>query len=369
VCFELYAAGAAFAIAGRHGPSIESLGAELPSATRHVAAIDDTPALARAFGGARVVVNCAGPLAVVGEPILVAAIAAGAHYIDLGGDQAFLHAAYERHESAVRRAGLIAMPGAALGCAIGDWAAAWAAAHVCGATDDALDADVVRREPAPRLADDRPFDDVAVSLVFDDLVLSPASQRAVFANLHARGLAWRRDRWESTAPAAERRRINPGIAMGGERDVVSFPGDDVITVPRHVATRAMQTYLSTTRNAVASTALRLLARAMPLVPRRATELLAPYTPKEYEYERTRFAVVAHVRRGFSSAQVVVSGTDQYLASAVIAAWIARHLAARGAGPVGMRAPSELFRAAAALREVGAAGGFVVEPGFHGIKDR
>ena len=81
------------------------------------------------------------------------------------------------------------------------------------------------------------------------------------------------------------------------------------------------------------------------------------------HARTRFAVVAQARRGFQAAQVVVTGTDLYRASAVIAAWVARALAARASGPVGMRAPSELFRPAAALRELASLGALAVEPSF------
>ena len=363
VCHELDAAGAAFAIVGRSAERIDALGAELPAATRRIAMISEPPTLQRAFGGARVVVNCTGPVSETGEPILVAALAAGAHYIDLGGDQAFMHAALERHESTARRAGLVAMPGAALNCAIGDWAAAWAAQHVCGIARSEIDGDVVRHEPAPTLAEAQPFDDVSVSYIYDDLVLSPAGQRAVFASVQQRGLAWRRDRWEAVAPASERRRINAGLAMGGERDVTSFPGGEVITIPRHLATRAVQTFVSTTRHKFAGAALRLLARAMPLIPKHATALLVPYTPKDHEYERTRFAIVAQVRRGFEAAQIVVGGGDQYLTSAVIAAWVARHLAARTSGPTGMRAPSELFRPAPALREIAVAAELTLEPSF------
>jgi hypothetical protein len=111
------------------------------------------------------------------------------------------------------------------------------------------------------------------------------------------------------------------------------------------------------------TALRLLARAVPFVPRRATELLAAYEPREDEYARTTFAVIAQARRGFSAAQVGVRGHDLYRSAAIIAAWIARQLVARSTGPVGMRAPSELFRPEPALREVAEAAGLVVEPSF------
>ena len=74
-------------------------------------------------------------------------------------------------------------------------------------------------------------------------------------------------------------------------------------------------------------------------------------------------MIAQARRGFSAAQIVVGGEDQYRASAGIAAWVARMLAARGDGPIGMRAPSELFRPAPALREVAASIGLSIEPSF------
>jgi short subunit dehydrogenase-like uncharacterized protein len=362
-CYELDAAGVELAISGRDPQKLAALTTELPAATVRVASIDDPEALAAAFAGARVVLNCAGPASITGERVLVAALAAGAHYVDLGGDQGFLHAMYERHESTARRAGRVCVPGAAFECALGDWASAWAAAYVCGVPIERGDGELVRTKPVERVADDRPLDDIAVSYVFDHLVLSPAGQRAVFDGLHKRGLVWRRDRWESVASAAERRRINTGLDMGGDRDVVSFPGGDVITVPRHVAARAVQTFMSTSRRSALATATRLLARVMPLVPKRATDLLGTYTPDDEEYARTRFAIIAQARRGFSAAQVTVRGSDMYRTSAIIAAWIARQLVARSTGPVGMRAPSELFRPDQALREIAAAADLVVEPSF------
>lgn len=362
-CAELEAAGTAFAIAGRNADKLAALAAQFPAAAVRVAAIDDPAALARAFGDASVVLNCAGPAGATNEPVLAAALAAGAHYVDLGGDQAFLHGAYELYESAARRAGRVVIIGAGVDCVLGDWAAAWAAAYVCGLAHADADGDVVRTVPLERIAEDRPLDDIAVSYVFDDLVLSPAGQRAAFAGLHARGLVWRRDRWESVAPAAERRRINAGTALGGERDVVSFPGGDAITIPRHVAAQHVRTFASTSRKSSTMTALRLLARAVPFVPKRATELLAAYEPSADEYARTTFAVIAQARRGFSAAQVGVRGHDLYRSAAIIATWIARQLVARSTGPVGMRAPSELFRPEPALREVAEAAGLVVEPSF------
>lgn len=323
------------------------------------AEVDDAASLAAAFAGARVVVNAAGPLRETAAPVLVAALAAGAHYVDVGGEQAVLHALYERHESTARRAGLVAMPGAGLDCLLGDLAARWAASHAIG-TPDAGPA--VRDAPAPRLAEGEALDELCVSYVFDGLVLSAGRQRAAFGAVGSRSLVWQRDRWEP-GRAGEARRINAGEALGGEREAVAHAAGDAITLPRHVASQRVATYLAIARRPAAAGALRLLARALPLVPRSAAALLAPYAPADTNYAATQLAVVAQARRGFAAAQVVVRGADVYRTTAACVAWAARALADRGAGPVGMRAPGELFRGEAALRELARAADLVIEPSF------
>src|SRR5262245_22011096 len=86
VCAALDAADVPFIAAGRRRTALESL-ATLVGATDWRLAELEHDALVSAFHGAEVVVNCAGPLAEVGEPVLLAALAAGAHYVDIGGDQ------------------------------------------------------------------------------------------------------------------------------------------------------------------------------------------------------------------------------------------------------------------------------------------
>jgi len=362
-------------LVGRRRDALAALAAALPAGAARIAEAEtgDADALIRGFAGARVVVNAAGPLRDTAEPVLAAALAAGAHYVDVGGEQAVLRALYERCESAVRRAGLVALPGAGVDPALGDLAAAWAAAQIC-ATGDPRDptapgepaddraGDPVRSAPAPRLAEDRPFDEIAVAYAFDDLVLSAGSQRALFGAIGERALIWRRDRWEP-GRAGDHRPINPGSALGGERDAVGYAGGAVITLPRHVAADLVGAYLSTTRDPTAAAALRVLARALPLLPRRARGVLAPYAAPDADYAATQLAVVAQVRRGFSAAQIVVRGRDLYHTTAAIAAWSARRLAERGPGPIGMRAPGELFHAESALRAIASAADLTIEPSF------
>jgi len=363
----LAAAGVEVVAAGRHAERLLAATGAAPERVM-VADAQDRAALARAFAGARVVVNAAGPLRDTAAPVLTAALAAGAHYVDVGGEQAVLRELYERHESTARRAGLVALPGAGLDCMIGDLAAAWAAAHLVDAhaegegDGDRDSGDVARAAPAPRVGEDAPLDELAVTYVLDELALSPTAQRAWLGAAFARPLVWRRDRWEPGRPG-EGHRVNAGPALGGERAAVGHAGGDAITLPRHVAAARVATYVSTTRSAGAMSALRLLARALPHVPRAAADLLVAYADPAADYGRTGFAIVAQARRGFEAAQVVVRGADVHRTTALAVAWAARRLALREGGPLGMRAPGELWRAEPALRELAAAAALAIEPSF------
>ncbi len=361
ICVELTRGPEPVVIAGRRAAALSELARGLPVAGMYVADAGDPAALGRAFAGAALVINAAGPLRATAAPVLEAALASGAHYLDVGGEQAALHELYVRHESAVRRAGRVALPGAGVDGMLGDLAAAWVAAHVAGEPPDP-DGSPVRAQPAARLAEAQPLDELAVSYVFDELSLSAGSQRALFGALGSRALVWHRDRWEP-GPAGAHRRVNAGPAFGGERDAQAYAGGDPLTLPRHVAAQHVASYLSTTRRQAAATALRLLSRALPFVPARASELLVPYAEPGADHGRTRFAVIAQARRGFAAAQLTIAGQDLYRTTAIIAAWAARQLVARGAGPLGMRAPGELFRAEPALRALARAADLALAPSF------
>jgi len=294
----------------------------------------------------------AAPMSRNAAPTLNAALAAGAHYVDVGGEQGAIHELHERCETAARHAGRVALPGAGVDCMLGDLAAAWAASAVAG---EPLDGELVRTAPPPRIGDARPLDAVLVTYVYDDLVMSAGRQRALFAGAGIAPLRWWHDRWEH-APFA-RRRVNVG---GRERDAIALPTGDAITVPRHVATAEVSTYAVLTRSTLATGALRLTARALSLLPRAAADRLVPYVPADADSSKSRFWVIADARRDFAEARVVIAGTDPYRTTAAIAAWSARQLAARDrAGPLGVRSPAELFRADLALYALADEAGLLV----------
>lgn len=85
--------------------------------------------LDRAFTGAAVVVNSAGPYTTYGRPVVEAAIRAGAHYVDFSGEPRWVHAVSTEHASAAESAVVRLVPSVGLGAA-GDMAAALVSASM-----------------------------------------------------------------------------------------------------------------------------------------------------------------------------------------------------------------------------------------------
>lgn len=317
-------------LAGRDRRRLEALAGELGAEIR-VAAACDTAALERAAAEAEVVVNCAGPYSVVGPPLLGAAIAGGAHYVDVSGDQRWLRSSYESHESAARRAGVVCVSGLGLEAALGDWAASLARARLAETTGEA--------------DGDQPVDEIAVAHALS------ASRRSLLEDLAGECTVWRQDRWERVAPGSSRRRFSFGERLG-EREAVLFPRGEAITVPRHLPARSVVTYLWL---ASGSPLLWEATRAAPLIAPLVAPLVAgPLRAFIRSQARSRprpaangggeFAVVAEVSQSFQRARVLVRGGDSAELSARLAANAAVSLAQRSGGRGGMLAPSEAFDA-------------------------
>jgi hypothetical protein len=208
--------------------------------------------------------------------------------------------------------------------------------------------------------------------LFDDLSLSPGAQASVFANLHAPMVAWRRDRWDAERPGRHQRTFNPGpapvaipapaqLAPPGryEREAFSIGGGDNITIPRHVAAIAVDTYLAVSRRPGVHRALRLAAMAASLLPSQAAALLVPAATSleaaRAAYAATRFAVVASAEHPFDARHAVAHGRDLYATSTAITARLTLALARRPSGPSGVLAAAEIVRAPAFLAELAADG--------------
>ncbi len=104
----------------RHVPGIETANYEV---TETGGSLDE---LVKLFSGAKVVCNTAGPFIYNGARVVEASLKAGCHYVDIGGEQAWLReVAANWHEKFAER-GLLVSPGTAFMSAVSD-----AAARVC----------------------------------------------------------------------------------------------------------------------------------------------------------------------------------------------------------------------------------------------
>lgn len=334
----LAAGGAALILSGRDRRRLEEAAAALgPGCEVEVrpAAVHDAGALAAALRGADVVVGCAGPFTQIGEPVVREAIAAGAIYLDTAGEQHFLREMYERYESAARRGGACVVNGFGFEIALGDLAAALAGAALPG----------------------RPLDEIAVYYLLNRFRPTRGTQLSALESLRGPGSVWVGDRWDQAAPASERRTV--GDPELGERACVSFPSGEVITVPRHLEVRRVQTYVGISGDSalekimeraagLLGPAVRLMARTPLLAQLRAAVETLPAAPSDDDRDDSTFAIIAEARRGFERQRVTVRGRDIYGVTAEAIAWAAAELAGREPRPSGVLAPAEAFDPEAAL---------------------
>ena len=366
VAEELLRRGLPVVLAGRDRARLDALATRLGGLEVRQAQVHDREALAAAVRGAAVVVACAGPFLRVGEPVLRAAIEAGAHYLDTSGEQAFMREMVERYDSRARRAGVAAVSGFAFEVALGDWAAARAAQLVreqAAAAEGGADTDVAAG------GEEEPLDEVAIGYAIAGFRPSAGTQESALEALTRPTSVWLEDRWEHVAPGSRARPFHFPPPWG-EREAVLFPSGEVVTVPRHVNARRIETYLVWGEGSpLARVAARAAGLLGPLLPALAASPLGALArahaggaraPRPEERAATRFAVVAEAGLHFRRARVSLSGSDLYAVTAAIVAGGAEALA-RGEPPdTGVLAPAQIARAEDSLAELVGAGLIALE---------
>lgn len=332
--------GIAFAIAGRDPARLQAMQEELGGEHEiRPASVHDAAALAEALSGARVVINCAGPFSRLGEPVVKAAIEAGAHYIDTTGEQAFMREIFERYESAARRAGVCVLNSFAFEIALGDWAAELAAQAL----------------PGP------PLDELSVCYAVEDFKTTTGTRLSIVASLESPACIWKHDRWVEV-PAFSSTRPVTFPAPFGLREALSFPSGEVITVPRHVEVETVQTFVSFAGDSPLSRAVnRGAALVGPLLGALMQSPLGALaraklgdlsqTPSSEQRRASRFSVVARAERSHERREVSVSGIDPYGVTAEVVAYGAAGLLEGRVSAAGVLAPSEAFDAQGSLAEL------------------
>jgi short subunit dehydrogenase-like uncharacterized protein len=98
----------------KHVPGIETANYEI------VETAGSVEELTRVFAGAKVVCNTAGPFIYNGPQVIEAALNAGCHYLDIGGEQAWLREVSEKWGCKFAQHGLLAAPATAFMSSVSD---------------------------------------------------------------------------------------------------------------------------------------------------------------------------------------------------------------------------------------------------------
>lgn len=326
VARELLARGATVVLAGRNAAALSRRASELGGGVGLATApLDDHAALATALGRGRVVVNCAGPFAVTGDPVLRAAMAAGSHYLDTTGEQDWIRRVFEVHDDALLAAGVAAAPGMAFSHAPGDL--------LCHLVGRAV-------EPVRRLT---------VAYHVEGFEMSRGTVHSSLEQLNGLDVAYEGGRWIAGGARPRRERFSFSAEIG-DRHVARYPTGEVVTVPRHVACDEVSARISTV-----SIAPRMVAPAVPwatpllgrLLRSRAKSGLErlvgllPEGPAEADRGRVRWTIVAEAEgRDGQPARGVIEGPDIYGFTAVSIAEAALRMADSDYAPRGAVAPAQ-----------------------------
>jgi len=304
---EARRAGLDVRLVGRRREALE----ELAAAGEQVRVADarDEGALQAAFAGADVVASLAGPFLDVGLAPPRAAAAAGAHYLDTSGEQAWVRLLHDE-----LRAETVLLPAFGFDYVPGDLAARLAAEQVDGKLDE-----------------------IVVAYSVKGVGTSRGTRRTIGHVLDQDQVAWEDGRLVGSRFGSTTRTVRFPF---GERTVVEWGGTEPLTVPRHTDVRNVRSYIRAP--ALAAKVGGLGRLAAPVV--RLGSRLGPSGPSEASRRRSRFAVVAEARGSGGEGRATVVGSDVYGLTARLIVAGAQALIAGDVRGSGVLAPAEAFDA-------------------------
>jgi short subunit dehydrogenase-like uncharacterized protein len=328
VAAELAEAGAEFVIAGRNPEKLEALRAELRlEAPGRVAQVDDPASLRAMLADCAVVINCAGPFALHGEPVLRAAVESSTHYLDTAGEQPWMKLAFERYGPGASDARVAVIPAMGFDYVPGDMIASLTAQGM-GEVDE-------------------------VTLAYGWFEFEPTRGTAMttLEILSGQAVEWRKLQWLPAERPLSGDSFEFPAPIGRQR-MLRYPAGEQITVPRHVATRRVRTLLTASTFAPhprLAALMQLVTRPTGLALRtplkraiRAAISRLPEGPTEERRAACHYTIVCEVTRGKEIRRGILHGRDTYGITAALIARGAVAAARTGFSARGALAPSQAF---------------------------
>lgn len=335
VVAELARRGIETMLSGRNADKLHAVAGRLGLDARVCAAsLDDRPALRRAIGDCAAVVNCAGPFARFGEPVVRAAIETGTHYVDTTGEQTFIRRIFEHHDDAARAAEVAVVPAMGFDYVPGDLIA-----HLAARGHE-------------------PLAELVIAYAVEGFGATRGTLRSALEMLKGGDVVYRDGDWQPAGTGPLRASF-AFPAPVGRQPVAQYPSGEVITAPRHVDTRRVTSLITSAAFAPHPALARAVPASLPAVSLACRTPLRhllgavidrlPEGPSEGQRRRSRFTLVA-LARGEDGrvGRGAVSGSDVYGLTAATAVHGASLLAAPGYDRAGALSPASAFDAVAFL---------------------
>ena len=333
IAAELTRRGADVTLAGRNQEKLEGVAAGLDGGADIAAVpLDDASRLRALLADAAVVIGCAGPFTMHGEPLIAAAAETGTNYLDTTGEQPFIRDSFERWGTAAEASG---------------------AALVSGFGFDYTPGDMLAARTAEGLGRLR-----GMTIAYSIRGFEPTHGTALSALEMLKG-------GDVEYQGGEHRRAPRHVGAGsfpfpspiGERRVGRYPAGETITVPRHVDVDSMRvvidlrSLLGVSLGPLSAPAMTAGGLLMATPARGAVSKLIerlPEGPSERGREAVRYTIVCDVEHEGGTRRGILRGPDIYGTTAVILAEGATRMADPGYELNGALAPAQAFDPASFL---------------------
>ncbi|TCP47260.1 short subunit dehydrogenase-like uncharacterized protein [Tamaricihabitans halophyticus] len=299
----------------------------IPKPELRPASLSDPEGLRTALTGCDVVVNCAGPFTALGESVVHAAIAAGCHYVDTAGEQAYVKKVFDLCSEDATEARVSVVPSMGYDILPGDFIA-----HLT-------------------CHDIEPIEHLTIAYAATGFDMTRGTMHSALHSFQGRDLRLEQGEWRQTGLRSHR----DSVQFPGQRKaspMIKFPSGEIVTVPRHVDVANMDIAIDACALVPSRSFASLSTRMGPIMAltlrsplRRLFDVLIdrlPEGPNESKRRKSTFTVMAIARRNDGSEiRGIVSGRDIYGSTAVMCVEGARRLAT-GSSPAGVLAPAQAF---------------------------
>jgi short subunit dehydrogenase-like uncharacterized protein len=335
---ELKRLGADFLIAGRDRGKLARLSEELGGVPFEAVSVDDAAGLREMLEPCSVVVACAGPFSLHGEPVVAAAAETGTHYLDTTGEQGFMRMVFDRYGGRATENG---------------------GALVSGVGFDYLPGDLIAALTADGMG---PLEEIVVAYCVQGFAPTHGTALSGLEIMRGVDVVWSDGDWRPAPRSADGGRWRFPEPIGEQR-MLRYPAGEQVTVPRHVETARVRTLLNgmvvpSPLMPVAAAASPLLGLAMRTPLRGAMGALIrclPAAPSEKSRAAARFTISCEARGEAGARRGTVRGSDVYGLTAVSLAHGALLCADPAYDRSGALAPAQAFDPAsflAALADIG-----------------